>query len=68
VEVGFNGKAVAGGILGRVVSCDESGKSYLGGVSGALTTMMHNRVRKEISKTTGMRGRAGKIKSRFLNI
>jgi hypothetical protein len=38
VEVGFNGKGVAGGIPGRFVSCDESGKMYLGGVAGALIT------------------------------
>jgi putative transposase len=47
--------------------CTDLGM-YFGGVSGALITMMHNRVATEISENKSMRGRIAKIKSRFLNI
>jgi chromosomal replication initiation ATPase DnaA len=49
------------------MSCTELGH-YFGGVSGALITMMYNRVSKESSKNRRLKGRINKIKQRIFNI
>ena len=49
------------------MSCAELG-NFFGGVSGALITMMYNRVSKESSKNRRLKGRINKIKQRIFNI
>lgn len=49
------------------MSCTDLGK-YFGGVSGALITMMYNRVTKDASKNRRLKGKINKIKQRILNI
>jgi hypothetical protein len=49
------------------MSCKDLGV-YFGGVSGALITMMYNRVTKEGSKNGRLKGRIHKIERRILNI
>ena len=49
------------------MSCTDLG-NYFGGVSGALITMMYNRVSKETSKNRRLKGRINKVKQRIFNI
>jgi REP element-mobilizing transposase RayT len=49
------------------MSCTDLG-NYFGGVSGALITMMYNRVAKEASKNRRLKGRINKVKQRIFNI
>ena len=49
------------------ISCKDLGE-YFGGVSGALITMMYNRVTTETSKNRRLKGRINKVKQRIFNI
>ena len=49
------------------MSCKDLGE-YFGGVSGALITMMYNRVSKEAAKNRRFKGKIEKIKQRIFNI
>ena len=49
------------------MSCTDLGM-YFGGVSGALITMMYNRVTKETSKNRRLKGKINKVKQRIFNI
>jgi hypothetical protein len=43
------------------ITCEDLGK-YFGGVSGALITMMHNRVAEESKRNKRLKGRINKIR------
>ena len=47
------------------MSCKDLGE-YFGGVSGALITMMHNRIAAESNRNRRLKRRIDKIKSRYL--
>ena len=49
------------------VSCKKLGE-YFGGVSGALITIMHNRIAEKVLQNRKLRHRLGEIKKRILNI
>jgi len=49
------------------LSCVDLGR-YFGGVSGALITMMYNRVTKEALKNRRLKGRINRIKKQIFNI
>jgi REP element-mobilizing transposase RayT len=49
------------------MSCKELGE-YFGGVSGALITIMHNRIAEESRRNRSLKARIDKIKKRIFNI
>jgi putative transposase len=49
------------------MSCKDLG-IYFGGVSGALITMMYNRVTKEAEKNKQLKSKIGKVKKQIFNI
>ena len=49
------------------ISCNELGE-YFGGVSGALITMVHNRIAGDLKKNKRLKGRINKIKKQILTI
>ena len=49
------------------MSCKDLGL-FFGGVSGALITMMHNRIADESARNRRFKGRINKIKNQILNI
>ncbi len=49
------------------ITCKVLGK-YFGGVSGALITMMHNRIAAESKKNKRLKGRIDKIRNQIFKI
>ena len=49
------------------LSCKDLGE-YFGGVSGALITMMHNRIAAEFNRNRRLKRRVDKIKNQIFNI
>ena len=49
------------------ITCKDLG-GYFGGVSGALITMMHNRIANESKKNKRLKGRINNIRNQILTI
>jgi len=49
------------------ISCKDLGE-YFGGVSGALITMMHNRIAEESKKNKRLKGRIDNIRKQILKV
>ncbi len=49
------------------ITCKDLGE-YFGGVSGALITMMHNRIADESKKNKRLKGRINNIRNQILTI
>ena len=49
------------------ITCKDLGEHF-GGVSGALITMMHNRIAEESTKNKRLKGRIDNIRNRILKI
>ena len=49
------------------ITCKDLGE-YFGGVSGALITMMHNRIADELKNNKRLKGRIDKIRNEILTI
>ena len=47
------------------ITCKDLGE-YFGGVSGALITMMHNRIADELKKNKRLKGRINNIRKQIL--